>query len=726
MSFGNPHKEYFLKLNLPFFLLLSATMALAQFDSAAVLGTVRDSTGATVAEAGVHLESLGTGVTVSTTSDAEGNYQFLNIRIGQYRVSAAKSGFKTANSDTFAVTVAARQRVDLNLQVGEITETVTVTEAAALLETDTSSRSTVVGNKQIVDLPLNGRSYADLTLLVPGTTQALRGSLAGRDASYHVNGLRSSYNNFTLDGIENNAYGTSNQGFSNQVVQLSPDAVGEFRVTTNNFSAEYGRAGGAVINASLRSGTNDFHVTLWEFLRNTKLNAQGFFKPQFGKPVLIQNQFGAAVGGRIIRNKTFFFADYEGFRRTEKSLRFADLPTADLRAGQLGVALVDPFSGQPFSGTAVPASRITPFASRVLADLPAPNRPGSGALGVGLNYESLPAQTTPDNKGDIKVDHYFTSRLNAFFRYSRRETNAFAPPNIPGPSGGGGNGNTFVYNKSYAGAATYSLSAISLLEFRFGVTLTDAGKTPVNAAEPHIEETYGIRGIPKDPRIGGGLNTQGINGFTELGRQSSNPQFQNPTVVNPRFNYSHILGRHSLKTGYEYQAINTEINDLAPVYGRHAYAGAFSRPAGAAASNAYNFADFLLGAPSTVEKSTFVVLDYRQRMHFFYLQDDFKVNQKLTLNLGARYEFATPQWDAMNRIGNYDPSTNSLLFAKDGSIYDRSLIDPDRNNFAPRIGLAYQLSPKTVVRSGYGVSYVHFNRMGAKTCWDSPDRSFSG
>jgi hypothetical protein len=507
--------------------------------------------------------------------------------------------------------VAARQRVDLSLEVGDLTESVTVTEAAALLETDTSSRGTVIGSRQIVDLPLNGRAYADLTLLTPGTTPALRGIIDGRDAAYHVNGLRSSYNNFTLDGVENNAYGTSNQGFSNQVVQVAPDAVGEFKVTTNNFSAEYGRAGGAVITASLRSGTNDFHFTLWEFLRNTNLNAVGFFKPRFGKPVLIQNQFGAAAGGPVIRNKTFFFADYEGFRRKQKELRFADLPTADTRQGILNLPLRDPYTGGEWTGGRVPQSLITPFAQRVLRDLPAPNRPGSGTLGIGNNFESLATDSTNDDKGDVKVDHYFSQKATAFFRYSKREFARFEPPVIPGPSGGNSNGNVFVLNQSVAGGVTYTVSPTSILEFRLALTQTDGGKRPANADEAHIEQTYGIRGIPNDPRIGGGLNTQGVSGFTQWGRQNSNPQFQNPDVWNPRVNYSTIRGRQTFKFGYEHQRIDTEINDLSPVYGLSSYAGRFSSPTPGSGSDLYNLADFLVGAQSTLQKTNFVVLDYR-------------------------------------------------------------------------------------------------------------------
>ena len=242
----------------------------------------------------------------------------------------------------FTVTVNARQRVDLTLQVGDVAEQIMVTDAATPLETDTSSRGTVVSTNQIVNLPLNGRSYADL-----GATRARRvrkSSIASsRDASFNVNGMRSSLNNFVVDGVDNNAYGTSNQGFSNQVVQLSPDAVQEFRIETTNYSAEFGRAGGGVINASIRSGTNAFHGSVWEYLRNTELNATGFFKPVNNqKPVLIQNQFGAAFGGPVIKNKAFFFMDYEGFRRNQKRPVFSTLPTMEQRLGNLG--MLDPKS----------------------------------------------------------------------------------------------------------------------------------------------------------------------------------------------------------------------------------------------------------------------------------------------------------------------------------------------------------------------------------------------
>ncbi len=255
---------------------------------------------------------------------------------------AEASGFKTSVTEDFTVAVSARQRVDLSLAVGDMTQTVSVTGAAVALETESSDRGQVINNVTVVNLPLNGRNYADLALLAPGVRRSVLGmdptNSNYRESSFNVNGLRSSLNNFQVDGVDNNTYATSNQGYSNQAIQLSPDAVSEFKVQTNNFSAEYGRSGGAIINVSVKSGSNDFHGAVWDYLRNTKLNAVGYFKPANGKPVFQQNQFGGAFGGRIIRNKTFFFADYEGIRRTTRTLSFLTLPTLDQRNGMFKTA----------------------------------------------------------------------------------------------------------------------------------------------------------------------------------------------------------------------------------------------------------------------------------------------------------------------------------------------------------------------------------------------------
>ena len=228
-------------------------------------------------------------------------------------------------------------------------------------------------------------------------------------------------------------------------------------------------------------------------------------------------------------------------------------------------------------------------------------------------------------------------------------------------------------------------------------------------------ELYGITGLPTDPRFAGGLTEQGVTGWTTWGRQNSNPQFQDPSVFNPRINYSWIRGRQSFKTGYEYQAIDTQIDDFNPKYGRDTYGGQFSRPATAAADPAtYNLADFMFGLRNSYAIINPFIANLRQRMHFAYIQDDVRATERLTLNLGLRYEFATPQWEKDNFLTNFDPATNTLVQAKDGSIYDRALVNPDSNNFAPRLGVAYSLTDKTILRSGYGVSYIHFNRLGGE------------
>ena len=692
-------------------LLLCTISAFAQFDSATVLGTVRDSTGAALPGVKVTLKNLATGIEASAQTDADGNYQFLNVKIGSYKASAEQQGFSTAVAENIEVKVNARQRVDLTMQPGAVTDTVTITDAAQLLETESSVRGQVINRQQIVNLPLNGRSYADLALLVPGVRESNmnQNSIASkRDATFNVNGLRGTYNNFLLDGVDNNAYGTSNQGFSSQVVQLSPDAVAEFKVETNNYSAEFGRSGGATINASLRSGTNQFHGTLWEFHRNTVLNARGFFanRNNLRKPTLLRNQFGFTFGGPIIKDRTFFFTDYEGFREVSSDVRIATLPVLDLRAGRLGIAVRNPVTGVSYAATdTVP---LTTFAQKVMADLPAPN-----LAGAANNFTRLGSNRFYNDKGDAKIDHRFNEKVSAFVRVSHRKSNNFEAPTIPGQSGGDSNGFVRVLNQQIGGGVTYAVSSTSLFEFRMGISRTRAGKEPPLIGGPSMREVYGIAGLPETSNLTGGLTAQLINGYTNLGRQATNPQWQHPFVTNPRANYSWVMGRHSLKTGYEYQRINTEVNDVNPLYGRDSYNASFSRPAGVTTTDLrYNLADFFFGARSQYALVTPFVAQIRQRMHFLYLQDDFKLSPKLTLNLGMRYEYATPQWDAENRLTNFDPATNRLIPAKDGSVADRALVNPDRNNFAPRFGFAYQFTPKTVARGGYGVSYIHFNRSG--------------
>ena len=690
---------------------LAAASCFAQFDSATVLGTVHDPTGSVIANAKITLRNVATAVTATTTTNAAGNYEFLTVKIGDYTIKAEANGFSALTTETFNVAVNARQRVDVTLTVGSATESITVTGAAALVETDSSDKGQVVNGELIGNMPLNGRNYADLSLLAPGVQRSLLGldPSTPRESSFNVNGLTSAQNNFTLDGVDNNAYGTSNQGFSNQVVQISPDAVAEFKVQTNNYSAEFGRAGGAVINATMRGGTNQYHGSIYEYLRNTDLNAVGFFKPTNNvKPVLIQNQFGLSVGGPIKRDKIFFFADYEGFRRISKTLQFATIPTVAQREGNLGISVQDPLSGTLYPNGIIPQSAITAFARKVLGDLPAPTTGGSN------NLQSLPRQKNFNDKGDIKLDDTINSKTSVFVRASHRKENDLVPGVIPGPSGGSANGHVRILNQQLTMGATYTPAATSLVEVRLGLSRTKGGKTPLDFGAPGMLAAYGIPGIPDDPIYSGGLNTQQVSGYTDWGRQNSNPQHQDPFVVNPRVNFSKIFQRHTLKLGFENQVVNTEVEDFHPKYGQDVYNGQFSRPTGAGSNNLYNLADFMFGARAQYNITNTELAQYRQRMYFGYVQDDWKVTPKLTINAGLRYEFSTPQYEDKNRIENYDPGTNKLYPATNDGIYGRSTIHPDYNNFAPRLGVAWSVTRKTVIRSAYGISYIHFNRAGGE------------
>lgn len=690
--------------------ILVAAPAWAQFETASVLGTVRDTSGAAVPGATVRLLNVDTGVAATTTTDEKGNYEFFTVRIGTYDVASELNGFSPASVGGVRVTIGSRQRVDLRMAVGQVAEAVEVTASVTPLETESSQRGQVITNEQAVALPLNGREYSALVLLTTGARlSALNTGSAStvREGSFNVNGLRSTFNNFLLDGLDNNAYGTSNQGFSNQVMQPPPDAVAEFKVVTNNMSAEYGRSGGATINVAYASGTNRFRGSAWEFMRDTALNATGFFKPVGGeKPPLERHQFGGVLGGPLIKNRAFFFIDYEGFRQTRKQVAFVTIPTPAERQGILGVPVRNPISGETYAaGTAIP---MTPFARQVLSSLPDPNT-GTAAN----NFQLLQTFQNHNDKFGAKVDVQLNPAMSAFARVGYRDVDIFDQPPLPLPSGGAGNGFTYVSSLQIASGLTWTPGADQLLEVRLGFARTEAGKNPPALGETGALEAFGIGGLPTDPRVSGGLPTQLITGYADLGRQATNPQWQYPTAFNPKVNYIRRLGRHSIKTGLEFQHIRTEVQDVNPLYGRDEYSGRFTRPVGSTSTdNRYNLADFMLGLRSRYALTNFLIANLRQNMYFAYVQDDFKLSRTLTLNLGLRYEYATPHWEKDNQITNFDPDTRTMTQARDGSLEDRALVKPDRNNWAPRLGFAWTMTPKTVLRGAYGISYIHFHRAG--------------
>jgi hypothetical protein len=690
------------------FMLVCVTPTWAQFETGSITGTVTDDSGGALPGATVTLRNLATNVTQVTVTNASGAYEFFTLRVGRYEVKVELSSFATTTVPDVALAIGNRQRVDVMLKVGDLSESIEVQAQGVRLERDSSQRSSVITSEQAVALPLPGREYSALALLAPGVRRSAINNTqgTGREGSFTINGLRSTYNNYLLDGVDNNAYGTSNQGLSNQVIQPPPDALAEMRVVTNNMSAEYGRSGGGTMNVAYKSGSNTLSGSAWEYRRDPSLNATGFFKPAAGtEPKLTRDQFGFVLGGPILRNRTFFFADYEGLRQDRETIGFASIPDMAQRNGILAVPVRDPRTGTVYAaGSTIP---MTDLARKVLAELPEPT-----SAGVSNNYRRTVLSTNDTDKFNIKLDGRLSSRLSLFGRYGDRDTLIVDEPTLPLPSGGNSNGTTYVRNKQLALGATYMPGATQLLEVRFGWSDTKAGKDPLSLGTASAFDAYGITGLPDDPRVAGGLPSLNITGLTQLGRQATNPQWQYPSAWNPKVNYAFVRGRQSLKVGYEFQEIHTQVQDVNPLYGINVYAGQFTRPTGAAANTIYNLSDFMFGYQSQYGLSNILAADMRQRMHFAYVQDDIRLSDALTLNVGVRYEYATPQWEANNVLSNFDPVALAMIPARDGSMEDRSTIRPDRNNLAPRVGFAWSLTPSTVVRGGYGTSYVHFQRAG--------------
>jgi hypothetical protein len=735
------------------FCALLCPMARGQFETASVLGFVHDSTGAAVPGAKVTLINIATGLETSITADAQGQYEFTSVRVGEYRVRCSEAGFSETLTEPFTVQVNARQRVDVSLKPGAATETITVTGAAALLNTEDSERGQVISPRDVSNLPLNGRAYADLALLTPGVrANTLENqTVTSRDASYNVNGNRSEQNDFLLDGLDNNAYGTSNQSFSNQAIQPSPDAISEFRVETDNYSAEYGRSAGAVFNVSINSGTDKLHGKLWEYNRNTDFNAIGPFTPPVNvltgksvKPVLVKNQFGGSVGGPVpmfLRGKIFYFGDFEGNRQVQGQYSASTVPNANQRQGIFTdthgnpVSLHNPLTGAVYSNGVVPQSDWNALAKLVIADLPAPNVPGA----FSNNLVNVPKADFTDNKTDARFDFFLNPRTTAFFRWSWHHGNIVDAEPITGAAGGNANGTIHDYNKQIAAGYTFLFNQHSILDARVAFTWTLGGKTPYGLGQPSLLVQAGIPGLPTSPIVSRSLNDQAVTSFSQFGAQSSNPQFQNPFAIDPKINYTILHGRNSIKVGYEYQAINTEIDDFNPTYGNDNYGGGFSSGASNANAGAYTgnsdagikeaayLTDFLVGARNNYTLNNFVIVDYHQMMHFFYVQDDLRVSNKLTINAGLRYELVTPQWVAGNHLANFIPppgtasqapylgiTSGTLKQASYGSLFDRALVHTPKGDFAPRLGFSYGWNDKTVIRGGYGVNYIQFNREGGE------------
>ncbi len=723
-------------------LMFAGSFAMAQYENGSLVGTIHDSTGAVVPGSTVTITNNATGVSSTVTTNSAGDYEVPSLRTGVYKISASAAGFAIAVAENITISVGGRQRIDLSLGVSGSNTTVEVNGVALQVETESSQRDQTITNYQSEALPLVSRNYSDLLGLVTGVRQAPTAATTSsisslvRAGSYNVNGQRSMFNNFLLDGMDNNAYGESNQGFDNQIIAVPPDSVAQFSVVTNNESAEYGRSSGATINVASQSGTNNFHGTIYEFIRNTDLNAAGFFKPTlvggtgittpFQKPVFNRNQYGINFGGPIKKDKLFFFLDYEGFRQVLKPLSVLTLPTQNEINGILVVPVKNPLTGATYAaGTQIPTSAINPTSQQILTYFKQiPGLPVAGLTTTGLASNDYAVEvpfTDNADKGDLRFDYQQSVASSWFLRVSDRKEDGKNYPTIPLPLDGQTNGQIRLLDEQIAAGYTHLFGSTKVLDARIGLSKTKAGKYSFSIGDNAIT----IPGLPNNPVVSGGLPSIGISGFTGFGRQSTNPQWQNPSLLDPKVNYTWVHGAHSLKFGYEYEHVWMAVNDNNPLYGSFTYGGGYSNGGGSTVSDTY-WADFLFGTTSAYSLANYFVAHLRQTLDSVYAQDDWKVNSALTLNLGLRWEYGSPYSEQKNYISNFDPASQTVLTITPGAVaqtgitpysgsgvYGHTLVQPDFADFAPRVGFALAATPKLALRGGFGMSYVHYTRAGS-------------
>ena len=699
-------------------LCLGAALAVAplqaQFEYGEILGTVRDTSGAVVSNAKVTVRGIDTNVQSSTLSNEQGNYSFPDLRAGNYEVSTGVAGFRPAKSDPLLLRVGDRLRMDLNLEPGQINEEVTVQGAVApLLETDTSVRGQVIQSQQIEELPLNKRDYTQLVMLVPGSTYNPAQRLGG---AISINGNRTLQNDYLLDGIDNNSHATSFRGDRVDVILPSVDAVQEFQVQENGYSAEYGHSAGAVVNVTIKNGTNQFHGTGWEFFRNDDMDAHGW-TPTLGgvKPKVRFNLFGSNIGGPIVKDKTFFFVNYEGDRERDGVLFQQTVPTPALQQGifanppaglgsTLKVQPTDPTNGQLFPNGVIPRSRWSPVAARVLSypQFPVPNAfPQITTPGA---FISNVTNSIRGDKFDIRFDHNLNEKWRLFGRYSFSDFTTFRAPPYLGYVEGSNNdqfGNTLTRAQSAVAGATATLTPTTVLDLRLGYTRLGANVFPPNFGSPNIGTLLGIPNMPQGSSVNAGWPEFAINGLSQFGSTTSQPQYQIPNTYLASSVLSLQRGAHSIRAGFDATYIQTAILDVSAIR------GVFSFLANTWTGNP--FGDFLLGLPGAYTQTGFFVAYNRNQIYNFFVQDDYRILPNLTLNLGLRYEYGTPSYEKYNRMANYSLQTGTMIQASDSNPY---LVNPDKLNLAPRIGLAWTAMPKLVVRSAYGMFYQHTFRQG--------------
>jgi hypothetical protein len=696
-------------------LLWNAPIAFAQVDRATISGIVTDNSGGVVPGATVTVTNLSTAIASSQVTNQTGSYQIVNLIPGRYQVEAELSGFKK-HTQIVTLEVGQRARVDVSLEVGQLSETVVVTETTQLINAHDATLGAVIPQVQVANLPLAIRNWDDLLALVPGVqgdryTEQGGGTSFGRTGGINVHGARALQNNFLLDGVDNNSISENVQELTTQVSRPSVDAIQEFKVVTSPYSAEYGRSPGAAVSVSTKSGTNTFHGTGYEYFRNDKMDSIDYFSERAGAsvPKNDQNQYGGNIGGPVVKNRGFFFTDFEGTRITRGVTRLTRVPTADERAGVFTSTVRDPVTGQPFPNNQIPANRIDPYAAAIINLVPLPNQPGANNF-----FRTADLVDNADRwlgRADWKPNA--TDSIFGRYIYSNRTRQ------IPGAFGGvidgtgtSAFGNQTIMTNAFVGGWTKVMSTSTVNEFRFSWSrsTSDAVQQSFGLAPPAAAT---IPGAVTNPIVAGGLAGITIDGYfggSGLGRIGSPdflPKFQHTNQFEFLDTMSWLRGNHSVKAGIDIMApMNNQFMDVPATRGALRFRTAFTGNA---------MADYLLGYVSDLQMSNVFVTEQRHQAYMGFVQDDWKATAKLTLNLGMRYDYMTPALEANNAMTNFNPAgTGSLVFATDGSVADRGLVQPDRNNFAPRVGVVYRLYDHTVLRGGWGLFYNLFDRVGSE------------
>ncbi len=700
--------------------------------SASLSGLVTDNSGAVVPGASIKIRHLSTNVTSQTVSTGAGYYRFPTLPIGEYEVTVDHAGF-AQNTQHVIIETARETRQDIALAVAGTTQAVTVEAAASLLSPDDAMIGTTVDNTTIELTPLYLRNWDDLLRTVPGVqmspyTAQSGATSAGRTGDFNVHGIHSLENNFILDGIDNNTMSENVQELSDSSARPSVDTIQEFRIITNPYSAEFGRAPGAAVSVTTKGGSNAFHALAFEYLRNRDLDATDFFSNQdgLGKAENVQNQFGGNLGGRIIKNKLFWFFNYEGTRIQTAINRITTVPLPNERIGDfspatsaaIGIAyptLYDPTTGQPFPNNTIPTSRIDPYMTKIMNLFPLPNLPGEYN-----NYTRNAPSYDNDDNYDGRIDWDPTQNDVFFVRYSYSNRDR----NIPGFFAGIADGTpTSAWGRqtlrSHSGVFgfTHIFTPSLTNEFRFGYERNYSYGQQEPFGLNQVDEY--VPGVPQNPAVAGGISQTVFD--TEgafIGSPDFLPKFQAPQQFQFIDSVSLIKGSHSFKFGGEIHNTRNIFMDEPGTRGSLYFDNIFTCQivASECANNTGNsYADGLLGYVQAAQLTNVFDVDQRIRMYGGYAQDDWKVTRKLTVNLGLRWDFAPYALEGKNQQANFDPAgSGSIIQATNGSLASRALVDPNYKNWGPRVGIAYSPDHKTVFRSGFGIFYTLFERVGSE------------